>query len=444
MADQLVTFRDHFLSVFQSAVDEIARKDSDTTPGARVGTDDDFVKAAAKISDLTMQGLAIPTVAPPEFAQNEWTCARLGLELMEAEARGDSATAEKIRNQVDFGTCDPKWADTLAQYVAYFGPDGHRAQIPYIRPSAAIPGIITIAPNSRIALVGDWGTGMPAAGSLLAQIKQQQPSILVHLGDIYYSGTPAECDVHFLQILDQGLDRANSKIPVFTLSGNHDMYDGGVGYYGLLPRLNAAPFQQKASFFCLRASDNSWQILGMDTGLHDYNPFSVNDAVTFLDPDEESWHLARIQEFAGRTILMSHHQLFSAFSAIGPKAPDGTYNPCNPLLLASFGRLNAEGKVAAWFWGHEHNLCIYQKYAGLAYGRCLGHGGIPVLTGAADDPYKVLPGMQNAPALVAGTKLADDGTTYAHGFAMLTLSGAGLKVDYYQDQGSATLYSETL
>jgi 3',5'-cyclic AMP phosphodiesterase CpdA len=446
MPDQLVTFRDHFLSVFQSAVDDIIRKapGTDTTPGARAGTDNAFVKAAAKISDLKDKGLAIPELAPPGFAQDRWNCARLGLELMEAQARGDSATAEKIRNQVEFSTCDPKWADTLVNYVAYFGPDGHRAEIPYIRPSAAIPGIIAVAPNSRIALVGDWGTGTPTAVTVLEQIKLQQPNIFIHLGDIYYSGTPEECEVHFLQILDRALDRANSKIPVFNLAGNHDMYDGGVGYYGLLPQLNAAPFQQKASFLCLRATDDSWQILGMDTGLHDYNPLSVDDAVTFLDPAEEKWHLARIQEFPGRTILLSHHQLFSAFSRIGSKASDGSVNPCNPQLLASFKKFNAGRKIAAWFWGHEHNLCIYQKFAELDYGRCIGHGGIPVRVGGPSDPYGVLAGVRNPPALVAGTKLADDGTMYAHGFAMLTPSGASFKVDYYQDQGKAIVYSETI
>jgi 3',5'-cyclic AMP phosphodiesterase CpdA len=325
-----------------------------------------------------------------------------------------------------------------------FRSDGHRGQIPYIPPSDNVPGVVAIAPNSRIALVGDWGTGMQSAVSVLNQIKQQAPNFVVHLGDIYYSGTPTECSLHFLNILDQVLDRAHSKIPVFTLAGNHDMYSGGIGYYALLPQLNAAPYQQKASFFCLRATDNSFQILGMDTGLHDYNPLSVNDVVTFLESDEEKWHLARIEEFPGRTILLSHHQLFSAFSKIGPSAADGSSNPCNPQLLASYKKFNASGKVKAWFWGHEHNLCIYEEYAGLKYGRCIGHGGIPVLAGGADDPYAVPEGMQNPPLLVPNTKISNDGETYAHGFALMTLSGADLKVEYYQDQGTALVYSETL
>ena len=42
-----------------------------------------------------------------------------------------------------------------------------------------------------------------------------------------------------------------------------------------------------------------------------------------------------------------------------------------------------------WFWGHEHKLAIYDKYAvagGVeAYGRCIGHGGMPVERGAEPD-----------------------------------------------------------
>ena len=31
----------------------------------------------------------------------------------------------------------------------------------------------------------------------------------------------------------------------------------------------------------------AWQFVAMDTGLHDYNPFTINDAVTFVETEEE-------------------------------------------------------------------------------------------------------------------------------------------------------------
>jgi len=57
-----------------------------------------------------------------------------------------------------------------------------------------------------------------------------------------------------------------------------------------------------------------------------------------------------MQEFNGQTILLSHHQLFSAFSAIGPEK-DGTRSPLNPKLMKTFEALAAKGKIAGWFGG---------------------------------------------------------------------------------------------
>jgi 3',5'-cyclic AMP phosphodiesterase CpdA len=157
--------------------------------------------------------------------------------------------------------------------------------------------------------------------------------------------------------------RIGHALPVFTLSGNHDMYCGGVGFYELIKHLNSPPFTQTASFFCLRSADEKWQLLAMDTGLHDDNPASVADALTYLEEDELAWHCDRIKEFAGRTILLSHHPLFSAFSAIGPSNASGRRSATNPLLLKAFERMVVSKPIAAWFWGHEHTLSIYGPFA---------------------------------------------------------------------------------
>jgi len=76
--------------------------------------------------------------------------------------------------------------------------------------------------------------------------------------------------------------RSESALPVYTLSGNHDMYSGGMGYYPLLKRLNTADIQQPASCFCLRSGDNRWQFFALNTGLSDYNPFRSKDVVPSL------------------------------------------------------------------------------------------------------------------------------------------------------------------
>jgi hypothetical protein len=227
---------------------------------------------------------------------------------------------------------------------------------------------------------------------------------------------------------------------VFTLAGNHDMYCGGVGYYDLIKTINKAPFEQRASFFCLRTSDERWQFLGIDTGLHDYSPMSVSDAVTYIEPDELDWHSQRIDEFPGKTILLSHHQLFSAFSAIGP-AVDGKRSPTNPKLYEAFRRLNNSHKVAAWFWGHEHTLSIYEPFSGLERGRCIGNGAVP--TSIIDKIYEPLKDLDQIPSIKEGIQLSPVGGVYAHGYALVSLHGETCHAAYLQDlDGRASILFE--
>jgi len=274
MALEPLTFRDHFLSVYQSAIGDIVRSGQDAgtaAPGMASG----LVRAATQIATLTDQGQAIPTAAPPNFSQDSWTFARLALELLRAQAAGDATKVTQITDEMQFNDDDPRWAETVADYVQYFGVDGTRAKIPYIPPNASMRPLPMPA-TATIALIADWGTGTAAAINLLKGVAQQKPDILIHLGDIYYSGTPAECDANFKRIIDQVFGRtgAATDIPVFTMPGNHDMYSGGVGYYNLLKTLNAPPMQQPASFFCLRdKTAQRWQFVAMDTGYHDYDPF---------------------------------------------------------------------------------------------------------------------------------------------------------------------------
>jgi Calcineurin-like phosphoesterase len=440
------TFRDHLLSIYQSAAERHARET--TQPAATApGLENPLISAVARISALRAQGAAaIPEIAPLGMSGQAWTCARLGLALLEASATGDQAAVAHIQDELKDSPCDPGWAATLIEYGKYFGADGTRRSIPYITPDKAGEWVVEIPNNARIALIGDWGTGTQDAIALLRQVKQQNPDILVHLGDIYYSGTADECDQHFRQIVDEVFDRSNTHLPVFTMAGNHDMYSGGDGYYALIGALNQPPRQQKSSFFCLRSENKAWQLLAMDTGLHDYDPLTVTDALTFVDAAEEAWHIRRIKELGtGQTILLSHHQLYSAFSQIGPERPDGSFNACNPSLLTSLEKFSAAGKIAAWFWGHEHMLNIYQPYAGLNKGRCVGHGAIPVLT--STDPYTALAKITNPPALLKATQLSVDDAIYTHGFAMISLDpdGGPASAEYHQSSAAGTpMYTETL
>ena len=456
------TFRDHFLSIYQSWAADVARQriaecgEPESLGAAlalekprEVAAAEDVAAQVARAGgpDKAVEVLGDgPVLEDMSAGQNVRVCAALALNLMWAHLKKDIAEINKIEKEFLPGSkCDAKWVQTITEYLGYFGPSGDQRAIPYIRPAAVGTKVIPIKAGARIGLIGDWGTGAEPARRVLRQLKAESPDILIHLGDIYYSGTPAECRFNFEEIANSVFDRATSHLPVYTLAGNHDMYSGGLGYYDLIRRLNAPPMTQPASFFCLRAEDESWQLLAMDTGQHDHTPNPSHPEPTYVDQDEVDWHEQRIREFPGKTILLSHHQLFSAFSSVAPAAERGR-EPCfNPRLKAAFDQLRGTGKtIAAWFWGHEHNLCIYETHLGLSRGRCLGHSAIPVFS--QDNPYDVLDGIDDPPKITKRTKLSVRDNIYAHGFAVLALGKTKVDVDYFEDIGGTVKrhYSEQI
>jgi len=455
-------FRDPFLSIYQSAVAEVGKRldEKARSPQGAAFQERNGLQlsssslAKAHATDIAKREYSkIPgvTPSPTGTVERELTapdrvrvCAEIAFRYMKARVSGDKTALAEVSGEFEKGACDPLWARTIEEHLKFFGVDGHRKEIPYRRAKTIQAGPITITSKARIALVGDWGTGAQPAIAVLKRIAAAKPDIVVHLGDIYYSGTPAECQQHFHLIVEQVLRKDNPNLPVFTLSGNHDMYSGGAGYYSLIDNLNPKPNQQLASFFCLRTADQAWQLLAMDTGYHDNNPVTVNDAVTYLEDDELAWLCARIRECAGKTILLSHHQLFSAYSPIGGAGHDGKRQPGNPRLSEAFRQMAAQGRIAAWFWGHEHALSIYKPFAGLERGRCLGHGAVPV--SLADEIYKIVDGLTLVPDVVENTKLGAQGGVYAHGFAILDLDAQGASATYFQDlnESPREIFSEMI
>ncbi len=216
---------------------------------------------------------------------------------------------------------------------------------------------------------------------------------------------------------------------IFSLCGNHDMYSGGQGYYWLVDQIG-----QQASYFCLQNSN--WQFLAMDTGHNDNNPITVSTnmtkLVTFGTWAEEDWLLDKIN-LAGtrKTVLLSHHQLFSPFGAVG--TVNGQSYAYNPNLRATFQAVTSN--VAWWFWGHEHTLAVFDPYMGVERGRCVGASAVPVFTD--QQSYRNASGLQTygglpLPTWKPGGQLGNNGTSYNNCFAIMTLNGASANVDYYQ------------
>lgn len=422
-------------SLWQSAIDQTVaqHRGGQTEDVGGSGTaqrpdpDDPMVAAASAAARGLESGETTATMAAGGPAQATEAlggvakyCASIWWEIAKARAERNAQAEQDWRARLGpFTTCDPRYAEAAQQYVEFYKLK--RGAAPY-KVWTNIGDFIVdwkLPSNARIAVLGDWGTGQQDAKSLLAAIARKNPDVVIHLGDIYYSGTEFEMKNYFLDIWRSELDLTKTK--TFTLAGNHDMYSGGAPYYELIQTLG-----QPASYFCLRNDD--WQFVAMDTGLHDDD--ALNATPTYLEDTEVQWLQDKINTAGNRrTVLLSHHQLFTAFEDIG-----GAY--LNQKLSAQLGPMLAN--VTAWLWGHEHNQVIYKPFQGVL-GRCIGHGAYPV--GATEIPDR--PAFANVP--LENAILTKGPSFYSHGYAIVDLNGPAARVSYYQDSDpeDVAMYGET-
>lgn len=287
----------------------------------------------------------------------------------------------------------------------------------------------------RLSLAADWGTGTQEAESVAENMLAFKPHYTVHLGDVYYVGDNAEVNEHCLKTDVAGnnftpVDWPHGSVGSFALNGNHEMYANGNGYFGLfLPTLGIGPSKrqilkhQSASFFSLKNSH--WMIIGLDTGYNSVGWASLFSLCKLEDP-LMNWLHDRVepQKFTGAIILLGHHQYYSAFER-------GYERPAEQIASKIF-----KDRTVLWFWGHEHRMAIYGKHRtpdGIpAFGRCIGHGGMPVSLGAPD-------GESNVPLVLYDNRVYADleGTSVGfNGYANLTLAGPKLTVEYFSLAGS--------
>lgn len=453
-------FTDAAVSVFQSVLANVdMRHRADGAPSLAPAPIDHAAPAmvaVARAADALVPGGSPATGAPPEPALQR--CAEAYLALALAHADGDAARIAAAEAALPpFGSCDPRWAETLQAFLLHF-PFGRRDAVPYRRwqtlddfvlPDPGDPAAPAVLPErARVAVISDWGTGEPRPQALLRAVAALRPDVVIHLGDIYYSCDAREAAAF---LADMRAVFPDGSARVFTLCGNHDMYAGGAPYYGLLDRLG-----QPASFFCLRNAN--WQFVAMDTGFNDFDPFREGSTTTWVQDgtagdgsptddrySELAWHADKLEKPGGRrTVLMGHHPPFSRHGVI---RGGGTVNERLVKQLAPW----LEG-VDLWLWGHEHCQLVYAPFAGVERGRCLGAGAIPTLPG--ERPYDAATDLSSggtAPGLVGdpASRLRLDAATglYDLGFALLSLDGAALTATYYsfdEARGAAVVHEERL
>ena len=198
-----------------------------------------------------------------------------------------------------------------------------------IRPEDGLLG--TIAESGRVAVLSDWGTnlyGAPVSAASIARTGGYE--MLLHLGDIYFSGTPSEAKARFLDAWPTGAAAVSR-----ALNGNHEMYSDGYAYYDeILPH-----FGQASSYFAVQNAH--WLLVGLDTAHTDHA----------IDAQQAAW-LNGVVAAAGdrKVVLFSHHQPFSRLNKQGPD------------LQAAMADLLCRRAITAWYWGHEHDCVVYDPH----------------------------------------------------------------------------------
>jgi hypothetical protein len=278
-------------------------------------------------------------------------------------------------------------------------------------------------PNDfRVAVLSDWGTGLYGAPDCAASIETDGKfQLVVHLGDVYYSGTANEVQERFTDFWPKvpgALNRA--------LNGNHEMYTGGRAYW---ETISQPPFGQRSSCFAL--ANDHWLLAFLDTAYADHD----------LHGEQATWlNALAAASPQKKLVLFSHHQPYSLLDKQGP------------ALIKKLGKL-LERRIFAWYWGHEHHCVVYKPHPiwGL-HGRCVGHGGFPYfrerkVLGENPPPapaWKNLDGKN----LVPGARVLDGSNTHIekygneygpNGYATLEFSGPQLVEGFHMPDGTPVL-----
>ena len=298
--------------------------------------------------------------APPGLDEGENPLSREFL-------RNDPLAPRAEEGLEEFGRLDPRWATAFIAAKAFTEANG---TFPF-RDDAA--PTVMLGNKARLVMLGDWGSGVKRAQDVAKWatewarrgVNEGRDTHVIALGDVYYAGFGDEYQNRFLNYWPVTTEDSG-KIGSWNLNGNHDMYSGGYGYFSLGlgdPRFAA---QKGSSYFLLE--NDSWQIAGLDSA---YDPPDLRGDKGNLYGGQAAWLEAQRRRAPGKKgMLLSHHQLFSAWETDSPKMRE----KLRPLLDAR--------KIDAWFWGHEHRCAVYKGAAStVPFASLVGHGGVPVKVG---------------------------------------------------------------
>ena len=285
--------------------------------------------------------------------------------------------------------------------------------------------------HARIVVVGDWGTGEGLAIEVAARMREavtdagEREVHVVHLGDVYYAGTRTEARTRFLEHWPVRTGEGHGS---WCLNGNHDMYAAGEGLTQVIltdPRFAAQRTTRRAVTTEFVLTNRYWSLIGLDTSWR-FRWRDPRGGEGYLSRRQTRWVSRHLQAHPQRRgVLFSHHQPITyGEHGLGPVGN----------LLQRTAALRAAGRVAGWFWGHEHKLIAYGAQAEIGYATCMGHGAI--LEAPNEHPH---------PDEFDATFTDPEGLRWRMpGFAVLDLDGPTMSVRYLDKTGRSWRPDDTL
>jgi hypothetical protein len=301
-------------------------------------------------------------------------------------------------------------------YPRYGDPGVYRLQ-------SSIPSRDTLS----LALLSDWASDTDESDTVAHLVARYAPDYTIHLGDVYFVGTPREVEENFTAPHASWYYGASGSL---ALPGNHEMYSNGDAFFqNLLPAMYVQVGEerktQQAGFFCLE--NDHWRIIGLDTGYTSVGrPFLevLSPPDCHLRQEQLDWlrDVVRLGDPTDKRglVLLSHHPNVSSFR-------DDYFKPGEQICEV----LGEADRPVIWFWGHDHRLVVYQleqnRKGPKTYGRCVGHSGMPVETkmpASAVDRNRLLYYDRRIRKQVGRHAIG------YNGFVLLRLDGPTLTADY--------------
>lgn len=362
-----------------------------------------------------------------------------------------------------FADFDQNWfiafinlAETAISNLWYNG--GVFPTTPAPPPPIALSG--ATANTVNIGILGDWGSGSATAQNLMNQLVALKPDYIVHVGDVYYAGSPQSTDPNSSTYYLPGEETSNLvdlwppgfSNNSFTLNSNHEMYSGGNGFFydalGVLntPAGSGTPFSAQQGSTCFALQFCGWTILGLDSAfMSSVTSALMTGSIGGASGTQGKW-IQSLKLTPATTIVLTHHNGFADDTTSG-----------SPLWAEINGALG--GDPYAWYWGHVHNGIVYNSPISIpltpgsilqpsvpaintnTYARCLGHAALPYGLGTSLAGKAGIAWNANTPQPAPSKQLYN-------GFAMLTLSNASgqltITENFYDLGGTAPTWTKQI